>query len=215
MESITFACGQFSSFRPWSLLLSNLKLRSRSLGAMMDLMRNRAKTSHLWTLFTSLGVSHRGKIPRENLPTSLMDGSEASGARGGMVQGLRFVQAVRRRPLSENILAGGEAATERTNRAQPLDEQSCRAFDRPRHGLSALDPSRPGLSAPLNLTACHRTYSSTQLKVEKATDSEPSQAGISCMSLPSMSACSASVATWPSQEPARVFNLSKDFCASD
>src|ERR1700728_3189625 len=35
-------CGQFSSFRPWSLLLSNLKLRSRSLSARMDLMRNRA-----------------------------------------------------------------------------------------------------------------------------------------------------------------------------
>ena len=30
-------CGQFSSFRPWSLLLSNLKLRSRSLSAIMDL----------------------------------------------------------------------------------------------------------------------------------------------------------------------------------
>jgi hypothetical protein len=30
------------AFRPWSLLLSNLKLRSRSLGAMMDLMCNRA-----------------------------------------------------------------------------------------------------------------------------------------------------------------------------
>jgi hypothetical protein len=36
-------CGQFSFFRPWSLLLSNLKLRSRSLSAIMDLMRNPCK----------------------------------------------------------------------------------------------------------------------------------------------------------------------------
>src|ERR1035438_7320446 len=36
-----------------------------------------------------------------------------------------------------------------------------------------------------------------------------------CMSLPSISACGGRVVTWPSQEPARVFSLSKDFCASD
>jgi hypothetical protein len=52
-----------------------------------------------------------------------------------------------------------------SNRAQPLNYQSCRAFDRPRHGLSH-GPSRPGLSASLTLTACRRTYSSTQRKVE-------------------------------------------------
>jgi hypothetical protein len=50
---------------------------------------------------------HPQNRPRRPQSTSLMDGSEASAARGGMVQGLRFVQAVRRRPLSENILAGG------------------------------------------------------------------------------------------------------------
>src|SRR5882672_12068911 len=36
-----------------------------------------------------------------------------------------------------------------------------------------------------------------------------------CMSLPSISACGGRVVTWPCQEPARVFSLSKDFCASD
>src|ERR1700693_13614 len=36
-----------------------------------------------------------------------------------------------------------------------------------------------------------------------------------CVILPSMSACGGTVVTWPSQEPARVFSLSKDFCASD
>src|SRR5260370_17470040 len=36
-----------------------------------------------------------------------------------------------------------------------------------------------------------------------------------CVSLPSMSACCGTDVTWPSHEPARVFNLSKDFCASD
>src|ERR1700734_3632060 len=36
-----------------------------------------------------------------------------------------------------------------------------------------------------------------------------------CMSLPSSSACCGTVVTWPSHEPARVFNWSKDFCASD
>src|SRR6267154_3395274 len=34
-------------------------------------------------------------------------------------------------------------------------------------------------------------------------------------SVPSMSACCGTVVTGPSQEPARVFILSKDFCASD
>jgi hypothetical protein len=106
--------------------------------------------------------------------------------RGGMVQGLRFVQAVRRRPAirKHSCWRGRRPRGRSSNRAQPLNYQSCRAFDRPRHGLSPLDPSpldpsRPGLSASLNLTACRRTYSSTQRKVEKATDSEPSQAGIS------------------------------------
>src|SRR5258705_711846 len=36
-----------------------------------------------------------------------------------------------------------------------------------------------------------------------------------CMSLHSMSGCCGTVVTWPSQEPARVFSLSKDFCASE
>src|SRR5260370_13841090 len=36
-----------------------------------------------------------------------------------------------------------------------------------------------------------------------------------CVSFPSMVASCGTVVTWPSQEPARVFILSKDFCASD
>src|ERR1700693_5299156 len=36
-----------------------------------------------------------------------------------------------------------------------------------------------------------------------------------CMGLPSMSACGGTVVTWPSHEPARVFSLSQDLCASD
>src|ERR1700730_2320679 len=36
-----------------------------------------------------------------------------------------------------------------------------------------------------------------------------------CMSWPSMSPFGGRVVTRPSQEPVRVFNLSKDFCASD
>src|SRR5258708_11164280 len=36
-----------------------------------------------------------------------------------------------------------------------------------------------------------------------------------CMSLPSISPCGGTGVTWPFHEPARVFSLSKDFCASD
>src|SRR5271167_786841 len=36
-----------------------------------------------------------------------------------------------------------------------------------------------------------------------------------CMSLPSISACCGTVVTLPSHEPAKVFILSKDCCASD
>src|SRR5260370_24382161 len=36
-----------------------------------------------------------------------------------------------------------------------------------------------------------------------------------CVSLPSMSACGGTDVTGPSHQPARVFILSKDFCASD
>src|SRR6266849_3840030 len=50
-------CGQFSSFRPWSLLLSNLKLRSRSLGAMMDLMRNSANFAVTDTVYKSRSIA--------------------------------------------------------------------------------------------------------------------------------------------------------------
>src|SRR5438477_8023671 len=38
---------------------------------------------------------------------------------------------------------------------------------------------------------------------------------VTCMSLPSMLASCGKVVTWPSHEPARVFILSNDFCASD
>jgi hypothetical protein len=38
---------------------------------------------------------------------------------------------------------------------------------------------------------------------------------VTCMDLPSISACGGMVVTRPSQEPVRVFSLSKDFCASD
>src|ERR1700730_2951566 len=50
-------CGQFSSFRPWSLLLSNLKLRSRSLSAMMDLMRNRANFALTDSVYKSRSIA--------------------------------------------------------------------------------------------------------------------------------------------------------------
>src|ERR1051325_5718630 len=38
---------------------------------------------------------------------------------------------------------------------------------------------------------------------------------VTCIDFPSISACGGTVVTWPSQAPARVFSLSKDFCASD
>src|SRR6059058_2929110 len=38
---------------------------------------------------------------------------------------------------------------------------------------------------------------------------------VTCMDLPSISACGGTVATLPSHVPARVLSLSKDFCASD
>src|SRR5712692_434242 len=36
-----------------------------------------------------------------------------------------------------------------------------------------------------------------------------------CANLPSTSAACGKVVTWPTHEPATVFSLSKDFCASD
>jgi hypothetical protein len=50
-------CGQFSSFRLWSLLLSNLKLGSRSLDAMMDLMRNRANFALTDSVYKSRSIA--------------------------------------------------------------------------------------------------------------------------------------------------------------
>src|SRR5438045_2793058 len=38
---------------------------------------------------------------------------------------------------------------------------------------------------------------------------------VTCMDLPSISACGGTVATLPSHVPARALSLSKDFCASD
>jgi hypothetical protein len=61
MESITFAVNNSvlfdHSFRPRSLLLSNLKLRSRSLSAMMDLMRNRANFALLDSVYKSRSIA--------------------------------------------------------------------------------------------------------------------------------------------------------------
>src|SRR5580704_18629440 len=38
---------------------------------------------------------------------------------------------------------------------------------------------------------------------------------VTCINLPSMSEFWGTVVKWPSHEPARLFRLSKDFCASD
>src|SRR5260370_17851852 len=88
--------GQFSSFRPWSLLLSTLKLRSRSLSAMMDL---NAQPCKLRTYGLCLQVSEyrtgarfRAKIfqlpvgrPTGILPLSLNSASSTSGRAGWSV----------------------------------------------------------------------------------------------------------------------------------
>jgi hypothetical protein len=75
-------CGQFSFFRPWSLLLSNLKLRSRSLSAIMDLMRNRANFALTDSVY-KLGVSHRAIFLAKifQLPVGRPSGHEPGSAK--------------------------------------------------------------------------------------------------------------------------------------
>jgi hypothetical protein len=66
-------CGQFSSFRPWSLLLSNLKLRSRSLSAMMDLMRNRANFALTDSVYKSRSIAQGQDSERKSSNFRLAD----------------------------------------------------------------------------------------------------------------------------------------------
>src|SRR5580704_9822446 len=66
-------CGQFSSFRPWSLLLSNLKLRSRSLSAMNDLMRNRANFALTDSVYKSRSIAQGQDSERNSSNFRLAD----------------------------------------------------------------------------------------------------------------------------------------------
>ena len=115
--------------------------------------------------------------PRRPQSTSLTDGSEASGAEGAWYKdfGSFKLCGEGRYPKTFLLAGGGHGAEALTEHSRLIINPAAHS----RHGLSPLDPPRLGLSASLNLTACRRTYSSTQRKVEKATDSEPSQAGIS------------------------------------
>jgi hypothetical protein len=66
-------CGQFSSFRPWSLLLSNLKLRSRSLGAMMDLMSNNENFALTDSVYKSRSIAQGQDSERKSSNFRLAD----------------------------------------------------------------------------------------------------------------------------------------------
>src|SRR5260370_6131319 len=69
LRTIQFFC----SFRPCSLLLSNLKLRSRSLRVMTDLMRNSANFALTDTVYKSRSIAQGQDSERKSSNFRLAD----------------------------------------------------------------------------------------------------------------------------------------------